>query len=63
MAATIYNGNPGTPAETYQIMMNLAASGAYWVNSYDYGYQATPESGTYATATDMFSRTPSARAG
>ncbi len=58
-AATIYGANPGIPPETYQITMNLDSGGSYWVNSYDFGDQATPSSGTYASANDMFTRTES----
>ena len=58
-AATIHGGTPGTPPETYQITMNLDPSGSYWVNSYDFGDQATPSSGTYTTANNMFTRSES----
>jgi hypothetical protein len=57
--ANIYGGSPGSPPETIQITMNLDSTGNYWVNSYDYGQQSTPSSGTFTAASEMFTRTPS----
>ena len=48
-----------TTTETYQITMNLSSSGSFWINPYDYGFQASQSAGTYSASGNMFSRTDS----